>query len=79
MLMEQIEKYYEKRRNEREAAMKKNVGKITVTDTAEICSSVGANNTLDGSSYLGYETSAAAEFFMMIASGNETAGGGSIV
>ena len=76
MLMEQMAKYYEKRHNEREAAMKKNAGRITVTDTEAIFSSRGANNTLDDSSYLGGEMSAAAEFFMMIANGGGATGDG---
>ena len=56
--------------------MKKNAGRITVTDTEAIFSSRGANNTLDDSSYLGGEISAAAEFFMMIANGGGATGDG---
>ena len=69
MLMEQMEKYSEKRQMEREAAMKKNAEKMNASNAISLFGAKGADNVFPETSYLGGEISAAAEFFMMISTG----------
>ena len=69
MLMELMEKYYEKRHMEREAATKKNAERMIASDAFSLFGAKGVDNVFSETSYLGGEISAAAEFFMMMFTG----------
>ncbi|WP_458457586.1 hypothetical protein [Pseudobutyrivibrio sp.] len=69
MLMGLMEKYYEKRHMEREAATKKNAERMIASDAFSLFGAKGVDNVFSETSYLGGEISAAEEFFMMMFTG----------